>query len=645
MDNIIITGDGQKLLARIAAGEVSAVFTGISTTDDQYTDDELQRLSTLKNIRQQADILNIEVKDDATIVISSYVNNQELEKGYYVATVGIYAKVQGEEEILYGASRVGNRPFLPGFSETLTGISIRFTLKVGNSRNIVVNVDETTSLTTGEFYAYRQDFDEALLKIEFPQFEDYSSGGTEIPAPEDAINQIITGTGRTVLLQYIKASLKGLLNLAQRALSIAMGKNQARVFATSAALDAWLAVPANVEQLNVGDNFYITATDVPDYWWDGTQKQKLETQKVDLTTYDQRIAANSSSISELNGNISSLETKITSFEQTKSEIVASGLGKSLGLIASNTWAQIVDKVKTVVNHGSWNETILTSGGTVTVPAGYHNGSGKVTGPTLAGLVGSNVNLDSGARMLSGYTAYGANGTKHSGSIINRSATIQTVVADTSDSNKSIYWINGTNLWIIPAVGYWGSWDWNSSRIQIAASTLGVNAAKVLNDTTICGVTGTVAMKTSGSTAVTASGKYGYNRTDGFWMYIPANAYYTTAHWLNVPVSNVLTDVVKGDKWDYIDKSFGVVNSGTVSVTPPTGCTISILFIVTGDTNSNVSISISGNTLVKDHGCYTPSGSAKTLAQVRRGTSAMTIKATFNNGNVHNLRIMGYVIYI
>ena len=305
MDNIIITGDGQKLLARIAAGEVSAVFTGISTTDDQYTDDELQRLSTLKNIRQQADILNIEVKDDATIVISSYVNNQELEKGYYVATVGIYAKVQGEEEILYGASRVGNRPFLPGFSETLTGISIRFTLKVGNSRNIVVNVDETTSLTTGEFYAYRQDFDEALLKIEFPQFEDYSSEGTEIPAPEDAINQIITGTGRTVLLQYIKASLKGLLNLAQRALSIAMGKNQARVFATSAALDAWLAVPANVEQLNVGDNFYITATDVPDYWWDGTQKQKLETQKVDLTTYDQRIAANSSSISELNGNISS----------------------------------------------------------------------------------------------------------------------------------------------------------------------------------------------------------------------------------------------------------------------------------------------------------------------------------------------------
>lgn len=129
------------------------------------------------------------------------------------------------------------------------------------------------------------------------EFEDYSGEGAEVPDPEEAVNQVASGKADKVFRQYVKASLKGMLNLVQRALSIAMGKNQARVFATVEALDAWLAVPANVQQLNVGDNFYITATDVPDYWWDGKQKQKLETQKVDLTTYDQRI-------SELYGNIS-----------------------------------------------------------------------------------------------------------------------------------------------------------------------------------------------------------------------------------------------------------------------------------------------------------------------------------------------------
>lgn len=137
------------------------------------------------------------------------------------------------------------------------------------------------------------------------EFEDYSGEGAEVPEPEEAVNKVASGKADKVFRQYVKASLKGLLNLAQRALSVAMGRNQARVFATVAALDAWLAVPANVQQLNVGDNFYITATDVPDYWWDGMQKQKLETQKVDLTTYDQRITANASAINELNGNISS----------------------------------------------------------------------------------------------------------------------------------------------------------------------------------------------------------------------------------------------------------------------------------------------------------------------------------------------------
>lgn len=632
MDHITITDNGQKLLTRIAAGETTAVFTRIGTTDDQYTDDELQHLSALKNICQQADIVNVDVKDDTTIVISGYVDNKELEKGYYVAAVGIFAKAQGEEEILYGVSQVSNRPFLPGYSETLTGISIRFTLKVGNSSNIMVNVDETTSVTTGEFHAYRRNFDEALLRIEYPGFEDYSSEETELPDLEDAVSQIVSGKRITVLFQYIKASLKGLTSLAQRALSVAMGKNQARVFATVEALDAWLAVPANAAQLNVGDNFYITAVDVPDYWWDGTQKQKLETQKVDLTTYDQRISANANAISELNG-------KYNSFEQAKSTIINSALGKALSMTFTSTLDTIASKIASVVNRGTWNGSITTSGGSVTIPAGYHDGSGKVTGPALVNLVGTNVTLESAGNLLSGVTAYGKNGTKYTGSMTNRGATSGSITASGGSYTIPDGYHNGngkvTGPTLASLVGSNVNLDNNAGMLS-GYTAYGKNGTKY---------TGSIATKGDGSTKITASGRYGYDRTNGFWMYIPANAYYTTAHWLSVPVSNVLTDIVKGDKWAYIDKSFGVVNSGSISVTPPSGCTISVLFIITGDTNSNISISISGNTLVKDHGCYTPSGSAKTLAQVRRGTSAMTIKATFNNDAIHNLRIMGYVIYI
>ena len=65
--------------------------------------------------------------------------------------------------------------------------------------------------------------------------------------------------------------------------AIARGKSRAKVFATEADLDLWLSVPANVATLQIGDNFYIEATDVPDYWWNGTARRPIESEKVDLT--------------------------------------------------------------------------------------------------------------------------------------------------------------------------------------------------------------------------------------------------------------------------------------------------------------------------------------------------------------------------
>ena len=210
MNHITITDNGQRLLAKITAGETMAVFTRIGISDVQYTDEELQHLQVLEHVRRQADILNVEVKDDTTIVLSCYLNNQESEEGYYVSAVGIYAKAQGEEEILYGITSVENRPFLPGCSETLTGISFRFMLKVGDSRNITISVDETTSLTAGEFHAYRQHFEEELAKMEFPSFEDYTSGSEPLPTTEAAIAGIVAGRSVGSVLQNMKAALLGL---------------------------------------------------------------------------------------------------------------------------------------------------------------------------------------------------------------------------------------------------------------------------------------------------------------------------------------------------------------------------------------------------------------------------------------------------
>lgn len=144
--------------------------------------------------------------------------------------------------------------------------------------------------------------------------------------------------------------------------------------------------------------------------------------------------------------IQPLSNKIQSFENTKSEIASSGLGVALGLAVSNTWAQIVAKLKTVVNRGAVNATISTSGGSYTIPEGFHNGSGKVTGPTLASLIGTNVSLESAASLLSGVTAYGKNGTKYTGSIANNGSYSKWFTPSSSQQSVSLpagYYTGGT----------------------------------------------------------------------------------------------------------------------------------------------------------------------------------------------------------
>lgn len=88
--------------------------------------------------------------------------------------------------------------------------------------------------------------------------------------------------------------------------AIAKGRSAGYVFKTVSHLNWWLEQSGNKEKLVTGDNLYITATDVPDYWWDGTQPQELETQKVDLSEY-----AKTEDIPSLDGYAKTEDIKIS----------------------------------------------------------------------------------------------------------------------------------------------------------------------------------------------------------------------------------------------------------------------------------------------------------------------------------------------
>ena len=210
-------------------------------------------------------------------------------------------------------------------------------------------------------------------------------------------------------------------------------------------------------------------------------QQQLEDSNNEISNKDAIIDSLNSTIESLTNQIESLNEQIekleNQIEQKDAEIAdlkskqATGDATADKVLSGSTFSNSsgIGLTGTMPNKGAISGSITTSGGSYTIPAGYHNGSGKIKGPTLASLVGSNVNLTNAAYLVSGQTAYGKNGTKYSGTMKNYSSSIQYATTDASNQAKSCYRINGSNIDVVPAIGYWGNWNWDKSCIKVPLS--------------------------------------------------------------------------------------------------------------------------------------------------------------------------------
>jgi hypothetical protein len=121
-------------------------------------------------------------------------------------------------------------------------------------------------------------------EVEAKSGMDGKDGYTPIKGVDYYTTEDIEGMTNDVL-DSIQPTLEDIQATAETAETIAKGRSAGYVFDTLDDMNEWLAEEENTAKLNLGDNLYIREVDVPDYWWDGEQAHKLETQKVDLTEY------------------------------------------------------------------------------------------------------------------------------------------------------------------------------------------------------------------------------------------------------------------------------------------------------------------------------------------------------------------------
>lgn len=102
-------------------------------------------------------------------------------------------------------------------------------------------------------------------------------------ATNTRVNQVEASIPEAYDDTEIRTLIDEVEEVSENAKAIAEGKATGYVFDTVDDMNTWLETNSSI--LKLGDNLYIRAVDVPDYWWDGETIQQLETQKVDLTDY------------------------------------------------------------------------------------------------------------------------------------------------------------------------------------------------------------------------------------------------------------------------------------------------------------------------------------------------------------------------
>lgn len=155
--NMILTRAGLDMIAQSQAGG-TLIFTKGKLGDGQIGDQSIPDLTDLINAKMSVELSSVTAKTEGHVEVRFIVDNTDLDVGFFVREVGIYAKINDEGvEKLYGYANAGNYTnYLADKSVPIDSIITKIDLVVGNASNIAFTTDKSI------VYVTLEDLEEAI---------------------------------------------------------------------------------------------------------------------------------------------------------------------------------------------------------------------------------------------------------------------------------------------------------------------------------------------------------------------------------------------------------------------------------------------------------------------------------------------------
>ena len=149
MNEFVFTAAGQQLVSRMIAGEATATFTRVETSDHEYTKSEVEMLTALVDVKQEVLISKVTRIDPAKVELLIALDNRELRETYIVKAIGVYASDSDQQEILFGIAvntdTPDPMPVLAG--KTISELTYHLVIAVAVSDQIEISVNPSAGAT------------------------------------------------------------------------------------------------------------------------------------------------------------------------------------------------------------------------------------------------------------------------------------------------------------------------------------------------------------------------------------------------------------------------------------------------------------------------------------------------------------------
>ena len=192
---LIITNKGQALMAKLIAGTANVTFTKVAASSTTYSDSQIPGLTGLSNIKQQVAVSKVTKINSVAVQVDAAMENSALTTGYYMNSLGLYAKDPDEGEILYAVAGANVGAYMPPYNGiTVSGAYLKLVTTVSNASNVSMTVDPAAVATVGDINALQAEITDIQSFIGYTDTDIY---GVEVDFKNKKFTRLAGAVGKT----------------------------------------------------------------------------------------------------------------------------------------------------------------------------------------------------------------------------------------------------------------------------------------------------------------------------------------------------------------------------------------------------------------------------------------------------------------